>query len=112
MTRITFCIATTEVTELVIAKEAGHVVAPFRLLNLRPAHRTENDRVDALVPALKGPFHGLLARSEIAVPNLSTPEADGVGALRARQLLCIHIISYHVTITVRFGTEPHEWVTL
>ena len=82
MGRSAISTATAEVAEFVLAKEARHVVAPLGLLDLCSAHRTEDDRIDALVPSFECFLHGLLTAGAVTMPIFSAPEAHSVGALR------------------------------
>ena len=81
MTRCALCTAATKVAKLVFAKEACHVVAPFCSLDLSPAHWTKDNCVNTLIPAIKGPFHGLFTGGAVAVPIFSAPEAYSMSAL-------------------------------
>ena len=111
MPRNTVGASSTEVTELVFAEKTSHVVAALGSLDLRSAHRTENNCVDPGVPPFKCIHHSRLTASKVPMPVLSTPEAHGMGTFWAGKFLCVYIFRDHVAITVWLWAKSRKWVT-
>ena len=98
------------VTELVFAEKTRHFVAAFGSLDLRSAHRTENNCVYPAVPPFKCPHHCRLTASK-PMPVLSTPEAHSMRTFWAGKFLCVCIFRDHVAITVWLWAKSRKWVT-
>ena len=99
-----------EPTKLIFAVYASHVITTLIFLNFSSTDRAKWDSPLYISPSIKFIVHIFLASNQ-TMPFISALKAQFCQALRTNNFLNVDIFSLHGSITSRFATPPHQWIS-